>query len=159
MWALWASGPSMKYDEKSGSGLILHWCWSCEPCGPLGLPSNMIKRMGPVVTWVINNSRDYMSHESRFMTLDSWIMIMSHELWTLNYDSLFIILDSWFRTHDSWFLTHDSWFLTHDSWFLTHDSWFTQWADSCTHWWNCKPNFQLLYGAITVFNSLAEEED
>ena len=77
------------------------------------------------------------------MTLDSWIMIMSHESWFIIHDfwlmiqdSWLMILDSWFMTHDSdpqcatWvivssdFFSHESWFFHYDLLFLNHDSWF-----------------------------------
>ena len=150
----------------TGAHVISHWCCSCEPCGPLGLPWNMIRRVGQGWYYtdveVVSLVGLWAFHQIWSKEWGQWLLeslIILGIIWVMSRDSWFLTHDSWFLTHDSWFLTHDSWFLTHDSWFLTHDSWFTQWADSCTHWWNCKPNFQLSYGAISVFNSLAEEED
>ena len=113
MWALWASGPSMKYDHKSGSGQILHWCCSCEPCGPLGLSFRNDRFWA---TWVIIDSRDYMIHDSWFMTHDYLNMTLSHETWFLNFDSRFIILESWFIILESWIMILNSWFMILDSW-------------------------------------------
>ena len=119
-------------------------------------------------TWVIVSS-DFFSHESWFFHYD--LLFLNHESWFLIHDSWLMILttfDGGPQAHtllltEIWTLKNESWFfvMNHESSFRSlFDGWIVIWfPKSCDL---SMPNeivsWLLEHGAITVFNSLVEED-
>ena len=113
----WGNENLYRLMVITGAHVISHWCCSCEPCGPLGLPWNMIRRVAQ--GW-------YYTKVEVVSLVGLWAF---HQIWSKEWgqwllESLIILGIIWVMSRDSWLLILELWLwvMNYESWIMIHYS-------------------------------------
>ena len=113
----WGNENLYRLMVITGTHVISHWCCSCEPCGPLGLPWNMIRRVAQ--GW-------YYTKVEVVSLVGLWAF---HQIWSKEWgqwllESLIILGIIWVMSRDSWLLILELWLwvMNYEPWIMIHYS-------------------------------------